>query len=89
MALREAGATSGDGIFTHVSDVHSTADETAYARRVIAALGGRPGLGAVIDTSRNGNGAPKAGEWCAPPAERPAGPRRRSPAWPGSTPTCG
>ncbi|MEV7108623.1 glycoside hydrolase family 6 protein [Streptomyces atroolivaceus] len=67
VALREAGAaTSGDGIFTNVSDVHSTADETAYARRVIAALGGRPGLGAVIDTSRNGNGAPKAGEWRDP-----------------------
>ncbi|MFF3833946.1 glycoside hydrolase family 6 protein [Streptomyces sp. NPDC002458] len=66
-ALREAGAaTSGDGIFTNVSNFHSTADETAYARRVLAALGGPPGLGAVIDTSRNGNGAPKEGEWCDP-----------------------
>ncbi|MFF5898837.1 glycoside hydrolase family 6 protein [Streptomyces argenteolus] len=66
-ALREAGAaTSGDGIFTNVSNFHSTADETAYARRVLAALDGPPGLGAVIDTSRNGNGAPKAGEWCDP-----------------------
>jgi len=66
-ALREAGAaTSGDGIFTNVSNFHTTADETAYARRVLAALGGPPGLGAVIDTSRNGNGAPKAGEWCDP-----------------------
>ncbi|MFJ8169832.1 glycoside hydrolase family 6 protein [Streptomyces sp. NPDC094473] len=66
-ALREAGAaTSGDGIFTNVSNFHSTADETAYARRVLAALGGQPGLGAVIDTSRNGNGAPEEGEWCDP-----------------------
>ncbi|MFG2536972.1 glycoside hydrolase family 6 protein [Streptomyces sp. NPDC048511] len=66
-ALREAGAaTSGDGIFTNVSNFHSTADETAYARRVLAALGGPPGLGAVIDTSRNGNGAPEKGEWCDP-----------------------
>lgn len=66
-ALREAGAaTSGDGIFTNVSNFHSTADETAYARRVLAALGGPPRLGAVIDTSRNGNGAPEAGEWCDP-----------------------
>ncbi|MEV5160805.1 glycoside hydrolase family 6 protein [Streptomyces sp. NPDC053728] len=66
-ALRGAGAaTSGDGIFTNVSNFHSTADETAYARRVLAALGGPPRLGAVIDTSRNGNGAPEAGEWCDP-----------------------
>ncbi|MFE4216685.1 glycoside hydrolase family 6 protein [Streptomyces sp. NPDC056844] len=66
-ALREAGAaTSGDGVFTNVSNFHSTADEAAYARRVLAALGGPPGLGAVIDTSRNGNGAPKEGEWCDP-----------------------
>uniref|UniRef100_A0AAU3H3R9 Glucanase n=1 Tax=Streptomyces sp. NBC_01401 TaxID=2903854 RepID=A0AAU3H3R9_9ACTN len=66
-ALRDAGAaTSGDGIFTNVSNFHSTADETAYAGRVLAALGGPPGLGAVIDTSRNGNGAPAEGEWCDP-----------------------
>lgn len=66
-ALRAAGAaTSGDGIFTNVSNFHRTADEADYARRVLAALGGPARLGAVIDTSRNGNGAPKAGEWCDP-----------------------
>ncbi|MFD4138241.1 glycoside hydrolase family 6 protein [Streptomyces sp. NPDC058572] len=66
-ALRSAEAgTSGDGIFTNVSNFHGTAEEVAYARRVLAALGGRPGLGAVIDTSRNGNGAPSAGQWCDP-----------------------
>ncbi|WP_274555974.1 glycoside hydrolase family 6 protein [Streptomyces spiramyceticus] len=66
-ALRAAGAaTSGDGIFTNVSNFHRTADETAYARRVLAALGGPSRLGAVIDTSRNGNGPPPAGEWCDP-----------------------
>ncbi|MGW4234519.1 glycoside hydrolase family 6 protein [Streptomyces sp. NPDC004980] len=66
-ALRAAGAaTGGDGIFTNVSNFHGTADEAAYARRVLAALGGPPGLGAVIDTSRNGNGAPQAGRWCDP-----------------------
>lgn len=66
-ALREAGAaTSGDGIFTNVSNFHSTADEAADARRVLAALGGPARLGAVIDTSRNGNGAPQAGQWCDP-----------------------
>ncbi|MFE2978796.1 glycoside hydrolase family 6 protein [Streptomyces sp. NPDC059258] len=66
-ALRAAGAAAdGDGIFTNVSNFHRTADETAYARRVLAALGGPSALGAVVDTSRNGNGAPAAGEWCDP-----------------------
>ncbi|MGW6720759.1 glycoside hydrolase family 6 protein [Streptomyces sp. NPDC054995] len=66
-ALRAAGAAAdGDGIFTNVANFHRTADETAYARRVLAALGGPATLGAVVDTSRNGNGAPAAGEWCDP-----------------------
>ncbi|NEE31000.1 glycoside hydrolase family 6 protein, partial [Streptomyces sp. SID7982] len=66
-ALRAAGAaTNGDGIFTNVANFHRTADETAYARRVLTALGGPARLGAVIDTSRNGNGAPAAGKWCDP-----------------------
>ncbi|MFD5752317.1 glycoside hydrolase family 6 protein [Streptomyces sp. NPDC127033] len=65
--LRAAGAaSSGDGIFTNVSNFHRTADEAAYARQVLAALGGPARLGAVIDTSRNGNGAPAAGQWCDP-----------------------
>ncbi|WP_116428517.1 glycoside hydrolase family 6 protein [Streptomyces spongiicola] len=65
--LRAAGAAaSGDGIFTNVSNFHRTGDETRYARRVLEALGGPPGLGAVIDTSRNGNGAPEQGAWCDP-----------------------
>ncbi|MEU5770581.1 glycoside hydrolase family 6 protein [Streptomyces asoensis] len=67
--LRQAGAASAassDGIFSNVSNFHRTADEVAYDRRVLDALGGPPGLGAVIDTSRNGNGAPADGEWCDP-----------------------
>ncbi|MFE3741718.1 glycoside hydrolase family 6 protein [Streptomyces sp. NPDC059134] len=65
--LRAAGAaSSGDGVFTNVANFHRTADEAAYARRVLAALGGPARLGAVIDTSRNGNGAPTAGKWCDP-----------------------
>ncbi|WP_327359434.1 glycoside hydrolase family 6 protein [Streptomyces sp. NBC_01304] len=68
-ALRKAGAasaSSSDGIFTNVSNFHRTGDEVAYSRAVLTALGGPSGLGAVIDTSRNGNGAPAAGEWCDP-----------------------
>ncbi|MFJ3442119.1 glycoside hydrolase family 6 protein [Streptomyces sp. NPDC086081] len=71
--LRQAGAASpasSDGIFSNVSNFHTTADEIAYDRRVLAALGGPAGLGAVIDTSRNGNGAPADGEWCDPAGRR-------------------
>ncbi|MFE4052673.1 glycoside hydrolase family 6 protein [Streptomyces sp. YIM B13518] len=67
--LRQAGAVSAassDGVFSNVSHFHATADEIAYDRAVLDALGGPPGLGAVIDTSRNGNGAPPDGAWCDP-----------------------
>ncbi|GGS67767.1 glucanase [Streptomyces violaceus] len=67
--LRQAGAASpesSDGIFSNVSNFHTTADEVAYDRRVLDALGGPASLGAVVDTSRNGNGAPADGEWCDP-----------------------
>ncbi|GAA3959592.1 glycoside hydrolase family 6 protein [Streptomyces marokkonensis] len=67
--LRQAGAASADssdGIFSNVSNFHTTADEVAYDRAVLDALGGPASLGAVIDTSRNGNGAPADGQWCDP-----------------------
>jgi endoglucanase len=67
--LRQAGAASAassDGVFSNVSNFHRTADEIAYDRQVLDALGGPASLGAVIDTSRNGNGAPADGEWCDP-----------------------
>ncbi|WP_369395053.1 glycoside hydrolase family 6 protein [Streptomyces sp. CG1] len=64
--LRQAGAADSDGVFSNVSNFRTTADEIAYDRRVLAALGGPARLGAVIDTSRNGNGAPPDGQWCDP-----------------------
>ncbi|MFF3335778.1 glycoside hydrolase family 6 protein [Streptomyces sp. NPDC002888] len=67
--LKQAGAASpdaSDGIFSNVSNFHRTADEIAYDRQVLDALGGPASLGAVIDTSRNGNGAPTDGQWCDP-----------------------
>jgi endoglucanase len=67
--LQQAGAASAassDGIFSNVSNFHTTPAEIAYDRQVLAALAGPSGLGAVIDTSRNGNGAPPDGEWCDP-----------------------
>ncbi|MFE2424548.1 glycoside hydrolase family 6 protein [Streptomyces hokutonensis] len=67
--LKQAGAASAessDGIFSNVSNFHTTSAEIAYDRQVLDALGGPADLGAVIDTSRNGNGAPADGQWCDP-----------------------
>ncbi|MFG1669253.1 glycoside hydrolase family 6 protein [Streptomyces sp. Y7] len=67
--LRQAGAAStasSDGVFSNVSNFHTTSGEIAYDRQVLDALGGPASLGAVIDTSRNGAGAPADGEWCDP-----------------------
>ncbi|MEV0741377.1 glycoside hydrolase family 6 protein [Streptomyces sp. NPDC050549] len=67
--LKQAGAASAgssDGIFSNVSNFHTTSAEIAYDRQVLDTLGGPADLGAVIDTSRNGNGAPADGQWCDP-----------------------
>ncbi|CAL9381163.1 glycoside hydrolase family 6 protein [Streptomyces sp. enrichment culture] len=69
---RRAGAASpasSDRILSNVSNFHGTDDKIAYDRAVPDALG-TAGLGAVIDTSRNGNGAPADGEWCDPAGRR-------------------
>lgn len=58
-------AGSADGISTNTSNYRRTADEVAFAESVIAATG-VPGLGAVVDTSRNGNGPAPDDEWCDP-----------------------
>ncbi|MGW4551046.1 glycoside hydrolase family 6 protein [Streptomyces violaceorubidus] len=71
--LKQAGAASADssdGVFSNVSNFHTTADEVDYDRAVLDTLGGPASLGAVIDTSRNGNGAPADGEWCDPGGRR-------------------
>jgi endoglucanase len=64
--LRAADVSgSADGISSNVSNYRTTADEVAFDKAVLAALGD-PGLRAVVDTSRNGNG-PAGSEWCDPP----------------------
>ncbi|CAM5238568.1 hypothetical protein SAURM35S_04702 [Streptomyces aurantiogriseus] len=70
--LKQAGAASAAsaGIFSNVSNFRWTADEIAYDRQVLDALGGPADLGAVIDTSRNGNGPPADGQWCDPDGRR-------------------
>ncbi|MFI7452409.1 glycoside hydrolase family 6 protein [Nonomuraea sp. NPDC049714] len=57
-------AGSADGIAVNTSNYRSTGGLVSFAKSVIAATG-VSGLGAVIDTSRNGNG-PAGSEWCDP-----------------------
>ncbi|RSN13396.1 endoglucanase [Streptomyces sp. WAC 01325] len=71
--LRQAGAASAassDGVFSNVSNFRTTSAEIAYDRQVLDALDGPASLGAVVDTSRNGAGAPADGEWCDPSGRR-------------------
>lgn len=58
-------ANSASGIATNTSNYRTTEDEVAFAKATIDATG-VDGLGAVIDTSRNGNGPAPDGEWCDP-----------------------
>jgi endoglucanase len=63
--LRAADVSgSADGIATNVSNYRTTADEVAFDKAVLSAVGD-PRLRAVVDTSRNGNG-PAGSEWCDP-----------------------
>jgi endoglucanase len=57
-------SNSADGISTNVSNYRRTADEVAFAKSVLSAVGDSR-LRAVVDTSRNGNG-PVGSEWCDP-----------------------
>jgi endoglucanase len=63
--LIAAGVRESSGVVTNVSNYRTTADEVAYGRELLAAIGGT-GLRQVIDTSRNGNG-PNGDQWCDPP----------------------
>ncbi len=63
--LRAADVSnSADGISTNVSNYRWSADEVAFAKSVLGAVGDSR-LRAVVDTSRNGNG-PAGSEWCDP-----------------------
>lgn len=56
--------TSANGIASNVSNFLPTAAEVAYDEQILAELGDPTGLHAVVDTSRNGNGA--GSTWCDP-----------------------
>jgi endoglucanase len=61
--LQEAGLQHADGFALNVSNYRTTQESTAYAQQIRNIVGS--GKGAVIDTSRNGNG-PAGEEWCDP-----------------------
>ncbi len=66
--LRAAGVEHATGFALNVSNYKTTDEIVAFGTQVSAATGGKP---FVIDTSRNGNGAPRAdaateGSWCNP-----------------------
>ncbi|WP_256728674.1 glycoside hydrolase family 6 protein [Microbacterium oleivorans] len=61
--VRQVAGDGVRGFVTNVSNFNSTYDEFAYARALSDRLGG---MHALVDTSRNGSGAPSDGEWCNP-----------------------
>nr|WP_323183831.1 hypothetical protein [Streptomyces canus] len=75
-AVGAAPAASSDGVFNNLSNFHTASDEDAYYGAVVGVLGAPSSLGAVVDTSRDHNGAPADGEWWDP-AGRKNGRSRR------------
>ena len=62
--LKQAGISQGAaGLSTNVSNYNTTAEEVAYAQSVLGLIGDAT-LGALVDTSRNGNGTRST--WCDP-----------------------
>jgi endoglucanase len=67
--LKAAGIDQADGFALNVSNYQSTPDLLAYGRQLSALLGGKH---FIIDTGRNGNGAPEGlgpddeRSWCNP-----------------------
>jgi endoglucanase len=75
--LVKAGLHYGRGFSANVSNFQWTGTITAWSQNLERALGGS--AGAVIDTSRNGNGpynGPEKPQWCNPPG-RASGPAPR------------
>lgn len=69
-------AASSDGVFSNLSHFHTTSDENAYDRAVENVLDAPSSLGAVVDTSRDRNGAPADGKWWDPAGRKIGGSRR-------------
>ncbi|MET8681084.1 glycoside hydrolase family 6 protein [Streptomyces sp. NPDC004647] len=65
--LKRAGIDKADGFALNTSNYQTTAENTAYGKKLSGKVGGKP---FVIDTSRNGNGPAPGKEdpeaWCNP-----------------------
>jgi endoglucanase len=75
--LKQAGVQYGRGFSANVSNFEWTSVMVAWSQKLERELGGK--VGAVIDTSRNGNGPYTGGDapqWCNPPG-RATGPTPR------------
>ena len=78
--LKSAGIQYGRGFSANVSNFEWTSVTVAWSQQLERALGGA--VGAVIDTSRNGNGPYTGGDapaWCNPPGRAPGPPPRIDP----------
>jgi endoglucanase len=78
--LRQAGIQYGRGFSANVSNFEWTSVMVAWSQQLERALGGN--VGAVIDTSRNGNGPYTGGDapqWCNPPGRSTGPPPRVEP----------
>lgn len=66
--LKRANVAGANGFAVNVSNFKSTGDSVGYGDQISRnlATAGVPGARYVVDTSRNGQGAPPAGEWCNP-----------------------
>lgn len=62
--LSRAGIDRAEGFALNVSNFHATSANVAYGDRLSRLVGGKH---YVIDTSRNGRGAPLEREWCNAP----------------------
>jgi endoglucanase len=70
--LKQAGIQYGRGFSANVSNFEWTDIMVAWSQKLEHELGGK--VGAVIDTSRNGNGPYTGGDspqWCNPPGRAP------------------
>jgi cellulose synthase (UDP-forming) len=67
--LSDAGVSMARGFSLNVANFRKTIDEQRYGEEIAGRIDGKH---FVVDTSRNGNGPPRAAEWCNP-AERALG----------------
>ncbi len=78
--LREGGLEDADGVSINVSNFYTTASQLRYGEEIVALWG--EGKTFIIDTGRNGRGAPEDGTWCNPPGRALGAPPALVPAHP-------